>query len=287
MTVIAVRGDPMMNLLKITGSALSVVAGAAGLVWLGLQVEGQGFDVPTGVTRDLGKAPLPSTLPEPVARYANSVTPDGLPVVETALIMGRAKLRFNGLTFPARFKFYHDAGDAYYHHIQLLWFGLPILTVHERYRDGAAEMALPMGEIVNDPQVNAAALMGLWAEAIWFPTTLLTDPRAKWTASGDHSATLTVEGMAEEEAFNVRFDPGSGLIRDLTSLRYQQSGDLHRTLWFNEVLDWETFNGVRVPSIAQIRWGNNVPWATWQVEQVLYNVDVAARLAAFGNIYRD
>jgi hypothetical protein len=111
--------------------------------------------------------------------------------------------------------------------------------------------------------------MGLWAEAIWFPTTLLTDPRAHWTETGDHSATLLVDGMAEEEMFTVRFDPESGLIRDLTSLRYKQPGDQHRTLWFNEVLKWEMFNGVRVPSIAQIRWGNDAPWAKWQVQHVL------------------
>ena len=276
-----------MNMLKVAGGALSVLAGAAGVGWLGLQTEGQGFDVPAGGTRDLGKAALPLSLPEPVVRYAKASAPEGLPVVETALVMGKAKLTFNGLTFPARFKFYHDAGNAYYHHIQLLWFGLPVLPVHERYRDGAAEMALPMGEIVNEPKVNAAALMGLWAEAVWFPTTLLTDPRAHWTATGDQGTTLHVEGMAEEETFIVRFVSESGLMRDLTSLRYKQPGDPHRTLWFNEVLDWGTFNGVRVPSVAQIRWGNDAPWAKWQVEQVLYNVDVSARLAAFGDVYRD
>jgi hypothetical protein len=276
-----------MKILKAAGGVVSVLAGAIGLGWLGTQIEGKGFDVPAGAAQDLGTAALQSSLPEPVARYAKSIAPDGLPVVKTALVMGKAKLTFNGLTFPARFKFYHDAGNAYYHHIQLLWFGLPVLTVHERYRDGTAEMALPGGEIANNPQVNAAALMGLWAEAVWFPTTLLGDPRAHWTAIDEHNAALTVEGMAEEETFTVRFDPVSGLMRDLTSLRYQQSGDQHRTLWFNEVLDWSTFNGVSVPSVVQIRWGNDAPWAKWQVEQVLYNVDVSARLSAFGDVYRD
>lgn len=276
-----------MNVLRVAGGALSVLVGMAGVGWLGFQVEGQGFGVPSGATRDLGKAALPSTLPELVTCYARAIAPEGLPVVETALVIGKAKLTFNGLTFPARFKFYHDAGNAYYHHIQLLWFGLPILTVHERYRDGAAEMALPMGEIVNEPKANAAALMGLWAEAIWFPTTLLTDPRAHWTAASDHSTTLLVDGMAKEETFTVRFDAESGLIRDFTSLRYKQPGDQHRTLWFNEVLNWGNFNGVRAPSVAQIRWGNDVPWAKWQVEQVLCNVNVSERLAAFGDVYRD
>lgn len=222
-----------------------------------------------------------------MARYAKVIAPDGLPVVETAVVMGKAKLTFNGLTFPARFKFYHNAGNAYYHHIQLLWFGLPVFTVHERFRDGAAEMSLPTGEVVNNPKANAGALMGLWMEAIWFPTILLTDPRAKWAATGENSATLLVDGMTEEETFTVRFDPESGLIRDLTSLRYKLPNDERRTLWFNEVLQWETFNNVRVPSIAQIRWGNDEPWAKWQVEHVLYNIDVSARLAAFDNSYRD
>lgn len=276
-----------MNLLKIAGSTLSVVAGAAGLGWLGTQVEGHGFEVPAGASRDLGKATFPTILPDAVTRYAKAVAPEGLPVVESALIIGKAKLTFNGLTFPARFKFYHDAGNSYYHHIQLLWFGFPVLTVHERYRDGAAEMALPMGEVVNNPQANAAALMGLWAEAVWFPSTLLTDRRTHWTATSDHSATLLVDGMAEEERFTVRFEPQSGLIRDLTSLRFKQPNDQQRTLWFNEVLRWDTVNGVSIPSVAQIRWGNDAPWAKWQVEHVLYNIDVSARLAAFGDIYRD
>jgi hypothetical protein len=40
--------------------------------------------------------------------------------------------------------------------------------------------------------------------------------------------------------------------------------------------------GLRVPGRAETQWHDDAPRATWEVEQVVLNVDVSARFLQFG-----
>ena len=105
--------------------------------------------------------------------------------IESAVITGRGRLRFMGITFPARLRFIHDAGQGYRHYIEATIFGLPILKVNERYLDGQARMELPVGVVENEPKINMAANLGLWGESIWLPFCIMLPIRASagrpWT----------------------------------------------------------------------------------------------------------
>jgi len=39
---------------------------------------------------------------------------------------------------------------------------------------------------------------------------------------------------------------------------------------------------VMVPVEAETQWDDNDPWAVWHIDDILYNIDVSARLAEFG-----
>jgi hypothetical protein len=41
-----------------------------------------------------------------------------------------------------------------------------------------------------------------------------------------------------------------------------------------------------LPSVAELQWGNDDPWATWDVEAIRYNIDLSARFAQFGGDYQ-
>lgn len=266
-----------------------VVAVAIGIVallgtgWLGLQVQPKPFSAYPEQTPALDTVELPADLPTPVARYYKTIIGDRIPVIESAVITGRGRLRIKGITFPARFRFTHIAGQGYRHYIEATVFGYSLMKVNEWYLDGHARMELPVGVIENEPKIDMAANLALWGEAVWLPSILITDPRARWEAIDDTTARLVVPFGEQKDTFTVAFDPQTGLIRTMEAMRYREATDEVKTPWRNEPLGWQAFHGVRIPSPAATTWlDEGTPWAVWTIEDVAYNVDVSEYVRARG-----
>ena len=177
--------------------------------------------------------------------------------------------------FPARYRFIHNAGQDYRHYIEVTLFGLPVMKVHETYLHGASRLELPFGVVENEPKVNQAANLGLWAEAVWFPSVWVTDPRVRWERVDESTAALIVPFGAEEEYFIARFDPDTGLLRMLESMRYKEADDEAKTLWLNEAPQWDRIDGNLVPASGALTWiDEGTPWAVFTTGEVVYNVPV-------------
>ena len=267
-------------------TAVNVVAaiaiGAVALLaigWLGLQVQPKSFPAYPEQTPALDTVELPADLPAPVARYCKTISGDQIPVIKSAVVTGRGRLRIKGITFPARFRFTYVAGQSYHHYIEATIFGWPVMKVRERYLDGRARMELPVGVIENEPKIDMAANLGLWAESVWLSSILITDPRVRWEGIDDTTAHLIVPLNAEEDTFTVTFDPQTGLIRAMEAMRYREATDEAKLPWRNEPLDWQSFHGIMIPSPATTTWlDEGTPWAVWTVEGVEYNIDVSEQI---------
>jgi hypothetical protein len=252
-----------------------VVTALIALGWLGLQIKPKPFAAFRGGPAELKTVALPDDLPAPVARFYIQLYGESIPVIETAVISGRARLRVNGISFPARFRFIHQAGQDYRHYIEATVFGLPLLRVNERYLNGVSRMELPFGVTEDEPKVNQAANLGLWAEAMWFPSILVTDPRVRWEPINTDTAILVIPFGETVERFIVRFDPDSGLLDLLESIRFKGAERESKTLWFNQALVWDTIDGYKIPSVGAITWfDEGTPWAVFTVESLTYNADV-------------
>jgi hypothetical protein len=251
--------------------------------WLGLQVKPKPFPAYPDQTPALKTVELPADLPAPVTWYYETIIGAQIPVIESAVITGRAKLRVFGLRFPARFRFTHIAGQDYRHYIEATMFGYPVMKVNEYYLDGNARMELPVGVIENEPKVDMAANLGLWAESVWLPSIFVTDPRVRWEAIDDTIARLVVPFGEEEDTFTVTFDPQTGLIRMMEAMRYREATDEAKILWRNEPLGWQSFHGIQIPSPAAATWlDEGTPWLVVTIEDVAYNVDVSEYIRARG-----
>ncbi len=257
------------------GAILSLVILIPVLLAVGLRVQPRPFPPYPESTQTLTAVPLPSDLPAPVARYYKTIMGEDVAVVETAVISGRGRLRIKGITFPARFRFTHIAGQGYRHTIEATLFGYPVMKVNEWYLDGQARLELPVGVIENEPKIDAAANLSLWGEAVWLPSIFITDPRVGWEAVNENTAHLIVPSDDGEEPFTVTFDPQTGLLRTLTAMRWKEADSETKLLWTNEVLGWRMVNGALLPSPAATTWSDEgTPWAIWTIEEIAYNVDV-------------
>ena len=274
------RAGRPLNTLIVIAVALALLLL---LARLGLTIEPSPFPAYPGTEMATTTVPLPPDLPAPVERFYRLLYGDSVPVVESAVISGRATMRFRGVTFPARFRFSHEAGRNYRHYIEATLFGVPILKVDESYLEGHSRLELPFGVSEGEAKVNQAANLGLWAEALWFPAIYLTDPRVRWEPVDEVTALLVVPFAEAEERFVVRFDPDSGLVRLLESMRYKEAASGARTLWLNEVLEWGSVDGHTVPLGASLTWfDEGSPWAILSSDEVAVNIEVEGYLRARG-----
>jgi hypothetical protein len=267
--------------------ALIIIGGGViavfGLGWLGLQIPSRSFPAFPQRTPTLKTIPLPAGLPAPVERFYRQLYGATIPVIESAVLTGRAQMRMKGVSFAARFRFTHDAGKSYRHYIEATWFGWPLLKINERYLDGKSLFELPFGVLDNNANTNQGANLGLWAESIWLPAIWLTDPRVRWEPVDDVTASLIVPFGDQHEYFVVRFDPQTGLLALMESMRYRDPADTAKILWLNKNLAWTTFDGQTTLQTGAAIWlDQGQPWAIFTAEDVIYNVDVQAYLLAKG-----
>lgn len=252
------------------------------LTWVGLQIKPSNFQPIAQGQPALETIPMPDNLPSPVEHYLSLLYGEQVPVIKSAVVSGRATLRINGITLPGRFRFTHIAGEGYRHYIESTLFGFPIMKVNEHYLDGKARLDLPFG-IFDGPQIDQAANLGLWAETMWLPAVYVTDPRVRWEAVDDETAVLFVPFGNEEQRFLVRFDPDTGLLLLMETMRYRDAEGGNKILWLSEVREWQTINETLVPSTGAAIWlDEGTPWAIFTVDDIVYNVDVDEYIRATG-----
>lgn len=265
-------------LVYVAGGLATVLATG----WLGLRFEPAPLPDTTLAAGEVPTRPVPDGLPAPVERFYRAVYGDRLPVVDTAVITGRGTMRIAGITFPARYRFSHVTGQAYRHYIELTVFGARLTAVDEWFVDGHARLELPFG-VSEGPNVDQGANLALWAETVWMPSVWVTDPRARWEAVDDTSARLTVPFGDDHETFSVHFDPDTGLLARMESLRFKGAEDRTKTGWVNEALEWGQVDGHAVPLRAAVTWTDEgSAWANLRTEQVVYNADLDAYVRAAG-----
>ena len=62
----------------------------------------------------------------------------------------------------------------------------------------------------------------------------------------------------------------------LESMRYKDSKSVAKTLWLNESSNWRKVGDYDIPATGAVTWfDQGKPWATFTVEDVVFNADVS------------
>jgi hypothetical protein len=224
--------------------------------WLGLQIKPRSFPPFANEIPEPRSIPLPAGLPAPVDRFYRARYGEAIPVIDTAVISGRGRLKLSGISLPIRFRFVHEAGKNFRSDIDMTLFGVPIMHAYEVYVDGHGRGVTPGGVDENEAWFDQSANIRMWAEAIdWFPSVLLTNPEVRWGPIDDNTALLVVPFGDSRDHLIVRFDPNDNTVTYIEAMKYKTADA--RVLWINGV--WMD-DGRR--------------WLTLNIEETLFNVDV-------------
>lgn len=264
--------------MKFTLIFLTIFIALLLLLWLGLRIQPKPFSPYKERTPELNTVPLPAGLPAPVERFYRKLYGERVPVIETVVITGRGTIRpAMNIPLPARFIFVHNAGKDYRHYFEATFYGLPFIKVNEGILNGKSFFESPMGTYHDDPNNNQGANLALWAEAAWFPSIFVTDPRVRWAPVDDNTALLYVPyENTEEENFVVRFNPQTGLIDMMEAMRYRSPNDTAKILWITRTEEGNNIPGSELSGTGSATWlDQGKPWAMFSLEDVVYNVDVS------------
>lgn len=271
---------PPMNPFLI---AAIVAAALLGLGWIGLTIKPAPFAAPPLQSGPVETMPLPAGLPAPVERYYRTLYGDQVPVYTSVIFTGRGPMRpFGPFFFQNRFRFIHQIGRGYRHYIEMTFLGLPLLKVNERYIDGESLFELPFGTETG-PKLAQAANLGMWSELANVPAALLGEGRARWEPVDAETALLFVPFEGGEQHFVVRFDPDTGLLKHLETMRYRGSRDAVKTLWITASQGMAVIAGQPVSTVGAARWNDqSAPWAVFTIESLVVNADLGDYLTAKG-----
>ena len=258
-----------------------------GVGWLGLQVEPEPLPPPRGSTRDLGTTEIPTDVPEPVGRYLRATAGERLPKIRTAVVWGRGEFNFFGLAwFPMRFVAYYDIPKREFRReIELTWFGIPIFRGYDAYIDGKG--ILKFGGLfgllnVTDsgPKTDQGDNMAMWGELLGYaPSAAVQGRGVHWEPIDSTSSRLVFPLGGKQDTLRVQFDPKSGLVEQVSGMRYRDDEEM-KSPWRGENHGgWRTVHGIKMARRSVGRWEDwEEPYIVLDLEGAKYNVDVSGKL---------
>jgi hypothetical protein len=107
------------------------------------------------------------------------------------------------------------------------------------------------------------------------------------TVYGDrvpHTALMFVPLEDKLENFIMRFNPETGLLDSMEAMRYREAGvQAKKVLWITRSVPGPTIEGTKLSAVGSATWlDQGRHWAVFELEDVVYNVDVSAYIRQKG-----
>lgn len=242
--------------------------------WLGFQFQPKSFSVSSEIIKTTEYQQLPDNLPSQVYKHFRKVFEDKVPIVESSIVWGKAKMNISGIWAPARFIAYYIPEEGFYRYMEVTWYGIPVFKGYDLYTEEKAEFCM-VGKVETGDKIVQGQNLALWGEAVWSPSFFITDNRLKWKEVDKDNVNLSIPYEDNYQNLTIDFNSESGLIKTIEAMRYRGQSE-EKFLWRIDCLEWELFNNVLIPVKTSLTWeGDKGPWSYWIIEGIQYNTEIS------------
>ena len=201
-------------------------------------------------------------LPNPVQRFFRTVLKDGQAIVTTVKLSQQGEFNMNEmedkwspftatqLVTTQRLGFDWDA------RIQMA----PGLNafVHDTYLLGEGSLhasllgLFSVAKMDRTPESNLGELLRFFAEALWYPTSLLPSQGVRWEAINDNSARATLTDGATTASVVFQFNAEGAISTMRAEARYRDK--LTAMPWCGQFWEYSVRDGMLIPLEGEVGW---------------------------------
>jgi len=212
-----------------------------------------------------------SNLPEPVRKWLRNSGIFGKSFISYGKITQAAEMQMkpgqkNWLTATAT-QYTTIDNPAFIWSVNVKMNGLLNFTGRDKFEDGKGEMLIKMNSLMNvvnerGEKLDEGTLQRYLGEMVWFPSLALS-PHITWEPIDGNTAkaTMTYKGTAGSGTFYFN---ENGEVTKFSALRYNgNEPSAKRHDWIMDIADYNTFEGIKVPSKMTSTWKLDEGDWTW------------------------
>ncbi len=223
-----------------------------------------------------------SNLPDPVKKWLKNSGVIGKPFISYGKVSQIAEMQMkpeqdNWMTAKA-IQYTTIDNPAFIWSVDVKMNSLLSFQGRDKFDDGKGEMLIKMNslfEIVNErgEKLDEGTLQRYLGEMVWFPSLALS-PYIIWEQidANTAKATMTYKGTTGSGTFYFN---SNGDVTEFSALRYLgNEKDSKRYNWEMNILDYKTFEGIKVPAKMTSTWkldDKDWTWLKLEVTDIKYN----------------
>lgn len=236
----------------------------------------------TTVNREIGEKDI-LNLPDPVQKWLRHCGAVGKPFIHGGKVSQTAEMQMK----PEQENWLPATAIQYttIDHPGFIWSvdvkmnGLLNFQGRDKYDEGKGEMLIKLNSLINivnerGEKLDEGTLQRFLGEMVWFPSLALS-PYVKWEPIDGNTARAVMNYQGASGAGTFHFNSGGDVIR-FSALRYKgNEADAKRQAWAVNVLDYKTFEGIRVPSKIISTWkldDKDWTWLKMEVRDIQFNL---------------
>jgi hypothetical protein len=198
-------------------------------------------------------------LPAPVQRYLIHAGVVGKPIVHTVRLKqaGRFRTGFDQPWMEIRASEYYNVDDpGFIWDATFYQNGLPILRVHDSYRDGKGYIIGKIGALVpmledQGEGVDQGTMLRYLQEMTWFPSAFLNE-NISFVPIDNGSAQVTLTDHNKSVTGTLYIDE-VGRLTNFVAERYRNQADGYGT-WTTPMTDYGEYEGLQLPKAGKGVW---------------------------------
>jgi hypothetical protein len=115
--------------------------------------------------------------------------------------------------------------------------------------------ALTIASDSNKPELNSASLHRYLAEAVWYPTALMTSAGVQWSPIDNRRALATLSHLGNTVSLEFRFNDAAEVVGIYTEGRWNRTANRYElTPWEGRFSAYRRHQGVLVPRRGEVGW---------------------------------